>query len=251
MLKLEGVSKSFFQQGTRKNVLQEISFRVQEGEFLCIVGPSGSGKTTLLRMIGGFEKATAGRIAIHGQEVTGPGTDRITVFQGLDQLFGWKTVFANVEYPLKVNGVPQEERRRRVKAYLEMVGLYSFSPYYPHQLSGGMKQRAAIARALALEPRMLLMDEPFASLDAQTRRGLQEELIRLWQNLHTTILFVTHDIEEALILGDRILVLNHRGHMGPLLTNSLPRPRTPGMAGRAELGEQIYRELGREARLIR
>lgn len=248
MLHIESVAKSFIHQGVDRQVLRNISFEVEEGEFLCIVGPSGSGKTTLLRMIGGFEKVSQGRIIIGDEEIIGPGIDRVMVFQGLDQLFAWKTVAANVEYPLKVNRVGAGERRTRSAKYLDLVGLSDFADYYPHQLSGGMKQRAALARALALHPKVLLMDEPFASLDAQTRSGLQEELSLLWQQLRTTILFVTHDIEEALILGDRLLVINHTGEMSPIMTNTLPRPRYPGMPDLAGLREQIYSELGGKSR---
>lgn len=248
MLYIESVAKSFMHQGEDRQVLRNISFEVEEGEFLCIVGPSGSGKTTLLRMIGGFEKVSQGRIIIEDEEITGPGIDRVMVFQGLDQLFAWKTVAANVEYPLKVNRVGAGERRARSAKYLDLVGLSDFADYYPHQLSGGMKQRAALARALALHPKVLLMDEPFGSLDAQTRSGLQEELSLLWQQLRTTILFVTHDIEEALLLADRLLVINHTGEMSPIMTNPLPRPRYPGMPDLAGLREQIYSELGGKPR---
>lgn len=248
MLQIDGVNKSFIHQGESHQVLHDISFQAEEGEFLCLVGPSGSGKTTLLRMIGGFETISSGRISIKGEMIKGPGIDRVMVFQGLDQLFSWKTVAANVEYPLKVNRISSRERSQRLRKYLDMVGLLKFADYYPYQLSGGMKQRVALARALALEPRVLLMDEPFASLDAQTRSGLQEELARLWQQLKTTILFVTHDIEEAIILADRILLISHEGYMQLIINNPLSRPRTLGMPGLAPLREQIYQNLSGKPR---
>ncbi|HRW13431.1 MAG TPA: ATP-binding cassette domain-containing protein, partial [Syntrophomonas sp.] len=172
MLQLEQVNKRFLHNGEAVQVLQDISFTVPPGDFFCLLGPSGCGKTTLLRCIGGFEPISSGSIKLNNHSITAPGIDRIMVFQGFDQLFAWKTVAANIEYPLKINGLDRAQRKDRVRQYLSLVGLSDYARYYPHQLSGGMKQRTAIARALALEPRLLLMDEPFGNLDALTRHNM-------------------------------------------------------------------------------
>ncbi|MGR6835326.1 ABC transporter ATP-binding protein [Syntrophomonas erecta] len=244
MLELVRVDKSFNSHGMDQQVLNDINLNVPAGDFLCILGPSGSGKTTLLRCIGGYEKITGGSIYVKGKEITSPGIDRIMVFQGFEQLFSWKTVAGNIEYPLKINKVRKEDRIKSVAYYLEMVGLTDFAHYYPHQLSGGMKQRTALARALALEPQVLLMDEPFASLDAQTRNILQHELIKLWKKTGSTILFVTHDIEEAILLSERILVISKEGRIIRIIDNNLQRPRKPSMMGFAALWDEVYQYLG-------
>ncbi len=194
--------------------VQNASFQVWSGDRFVILGPSGCGKSTLLKAVGGFLHPIRGEIALDGRRVSRPGPDRIMVFQEFDQLLPWKTVRGNVTFPLRENGVPRAEAAQRAEEHLARVGLSRFADHYPHQLSGGMKQRAAIARALALEPRILLMDEPFAALDALTRQKMQEELLRLWDELGFTLLFVTHSIEEAVLVGSRILLLSpHPGRI--------------------------------------
>jgi NitT/TauT family transport system ATP-binding protein len=187
-------------------VLEDVSFDVAPGEFVALVGPSGCGKTTLLDLIGGLTKADRGQILIGGREIEGPGLDRGIVFQQY-ALFPWKTALGNIEFGLEAKGIARRERRTRAQHFLDLVGLGAFADRYPHELSGGMKQRVAIARALSYEPDVLLMDEPFAALDAQTRETLQDELLRIWQRTGTTVVFITHSIDEAIYLGQRVLVM--------------------------------------------
>ena len=189
--------------------LDDISFEVDESEFVVLVGPSGCGKSTLLNIIGGLEKATEGSVTIDERRVTGPGADRGMVFQGYS-LFPWLNVRKNVEFGLKMQGVSKAEREEKAKRYLEMVGLSGFEKALPKELSGGMKQRVAIARNLAANPEMLLMDEPFGALDAQTRVVMQELLSHISTQMKNTILFITHDIDEAILLGQRIYVMSPR-----------------------------------------
>ncbi|MBQ1527784.1 MAG: ABC transporter ATP-binding protein [Lachnospiraceae bacterium] len=189
--------------------LDDISFEVDESEFVVLVGPSGCGKSTLLNIIGGLEKATEGSVTIDERRVTGPGADRGMVFQGYS-LFPWLNVRKNVEFGLKMQGVSKAEREEKAKRYLEMVGLSGFEKALPKELSGGMKQRVAIARTLAANPEMLLMDEPFGALDAQTRVVMQELLSHISTQMKNTILFITHDIDEAILLGQRIYVMSPR-----------------------------------------
>lgn len=188
------------------SALEDVSFNVQAGEFVTLVGPSGCGKTTLLDLIAGLAKPDRGQILIDGKQIDGPGLDRGVVFQQY-ALFPWKTALANVEFGLEAKGIAKAERKGRARAFLDLVGLGGFGDRYPHELSGGMKQRVAIARALSFDPAVLLMDEPFAALDAQTRETLQDELLRLWQRTGTTVVFVTHSIDEAIYLGQRVLVM--------------------------------------------
>ena len=189
--------------------LDDISFEVDESEFVVLVGPSGCGKSTLLNIIGGLEKATEGSVTIDERRVTGPGADRGMVFQGYS-LFPWLNVRKNVEFGLKMQGGSKAEREEKAKRYLEMVGLSGFEKALPKELSGGMKQRVAIARTLAANPEMLLMDEPFGALDAQTRVVMQELLSHISTQMKNTILFITHDIDEAILLGQRIYVMSPR-----------------------------------------
>jgi NitT/TauT family transport system ATP-binding protein len=193
----------------------KIGFSVQESERYVILGPSGCGKSTLLKAIGGFMPSVTGDIRIGGKPVTAPGPDRMMVFQEFEQLMPWKTVLQNVEFPMRATGkFGRAEARQRAVAMIDRVKLGKFRDVYPHMLSGGMKMRVALARALALEPAVLLMDEPFAALDALTRREMQEELLSLWEQLRFTVLFVTHSIEEAILVGSRILVLSpHPGRV--------------------------------------
>jgi NitT/TauT family transport system ATP-binding protein len=189
--------------------LDDVSLEVQRGELLTLVGPSGSGKTTLLDLLGGLGRPTRGSVLVDGHEVTGPGLDRGIVFQQY-ALFPWRTTLANVTFGLEQQGLGRRERVERAREQLALVGLEGFEDRYPHELSGGMKQRVAIARSLAYRPGILLMDEPFAALDAQTREQLQDELLRIWRATDTTVVFITHGIEEAVYLGQRVAVLSSR-----------------------------------------
>ena len=241
-LQVVNVNKTFFNQNQQIIALDNLNFDLEEGDLFCILGPSGCGKTTLLRCIAGFEQVTAGEIMVGSQAVTGPGPDRTMVFQGFDQLLPWKTVLENVEFPLKVSKVPAKaERRESAKQILSVVGLGDFMNSYPHELSGGMKQRVAIARALAVRPKVLLMDEPFASLDAQTRTALQTELINIWEKFNITIIFITHNIQEAIILGNRIAVMSQRpGMIKKIIENNLERPRFVGCPGFDEMWKELH-----------
>jgi NitT/TauT family transport system ATP-binding protein len=212
-LVFEGVRKEFDIRGgvgtQRFTALDGLSLEVAAGELVSVVGPSGCGKSTLLDLVTGLSKPTAGRILLDGKPVTGPGLDRGIVFQQY-ALLPWRTAQANVELGLEGRGLARSERRRIARDHLALVGLAGFEDRYPHELSGGMKQRVAIARSLAFDPEVLLMDEPFAALDAQTREGLQAELLRIWRATGKTIVFITHGIEEAVYLGQRVVVLTPR-----------------------------------------
>jgi NitT/TauT family transport system ATP-binding protein len=206
--------------------LDDVSLKVARNEFCVIVGPSGCGKSSLLYLAAGLNDATSGSIKVDGKEVIEPGADRGMVFQSYT-LFPWLTVRANIEYGPKRKGLPVEQRKRIVDQYLDEVGLASFADHYPAQLSGGMKQRVAIARALANDPAVLLMDEPFGALDSQTRGTMQKLLLRVWERQQKTVLFVTHDIDEALVLGDRVLVMTARpGRIKAEIKVDIPRPRS-------------------------
>jgi NitT/TauT family transport system ATP-binding protein len=221
-----GIRKSYSKDGRSLAVLDVERFTVQEGEFVTVIGPSGCGKSTLLHIMGGFIQAEAGAIRLHGKAVNGPGPDRGMMFQEF-ALFPWKTVAGNVAWGLEVQGFSREEIDQTVAQHLEMIGLREFRNHYPAELSGGMKQRVALARVLAFDPAVLLMDEPFGALDAQTRESMQEELTRLWERTGKTIVFVTHDIDEAVYLGDRVVVLTARpGRIREEVRIELPRPRS-------------------------
>ncbi|BAH53258.1 ABC transporter ATP-binding protein [Rhodococcus opacus] len=210
-LRLEHVTKQFDVRGSKDKftAIEDIDIDLADGEFLVLVGPSGCGKSTLLDLLGGLSTPTSGRILLDGQPVTGPGLDRGIVFQQY-ALLPWRTARHNIEFGLEAKGLPKKERRELAEHYLELVGLKGFGDRYPHELSGGMKQRVAIARSLAFDPEVLLMDEPFAALDAQTRESLQDELLRIWKATGKTILFITHGIDEAIYLGQRVAVLTSR-----------------------------------------
>lgn len=215
-------------------VLDDFQLEVKQGEFLAVLGPSGCGKSSFLSILAGLDRQTDGEIFIDDQKITGAGFDRGVVFQGY-ALFPWRTVLENVAVGLEIRGVGRKERERRAYEYLALVGLENFAGRYPHQLSGGMKQRVAIARALAYQPDILLMDEPFAALDAQTRELLQLELLRIWENSKKTILFVTHSIDEAILLADRVAVMTARpGRVKEIIEINLPRPRTADIRNTAE-----------------
>jgi len=223
---LDGITLKYkTQDGGSFLALDNIDLKVQPGEFLCIVGPSGCGKSTLLHLIAGLHKQTSGNVLIDNKAVAGPGTDRILIFQELG-LFPWLTVGENVEFGMKMKGVSKAEREEKVRYYLRLVHLGQFKDSYTHQLSGGMKQRVALARALATEPDVLLMDEPFAALDAQTRDLLHDELEKIWAETGRTIIFVTHNVREAIRLGDRVVLLTFRpGRVKQEFAVDLPRPR--------------------------
>lgn len=228
ILNIKNLSKSFDVGKEKLLVLKDINMSVNKGEFISIVGPSGCGKSTLLAQIAGFVRSDVGYITLNEKMILKPGLNRIMVFQDLNQLFPWKTVLENVIFPLKVNKIynSKKERIDRAKRYLSMVKLEDFYNYYPHQLSGGMKQRVAIARALSINPEILIMDEPFGSLDIQTRSNLQNMLIDVWKKTHITVIFVTHDIQEAILLSDRIIVMDKNpGVIKKIINNHLPRPR--------------------------
>ena len=242
------------QSGERLLALDRINLDVRAGEFLCIVGPSGCGKSTLLHLIAGLQAQSSGQVLLDGKAIEGPGTDRILIFQD-HGLFPWLTVGQNVEFGMKMKGLPKAERREKTQHYLRLVHLAKFENSYIHQLSGGMRQRVAIARALATEPDVLLMDEPFAALDAQTRDLLHDELERIWSDTGRTIIFVTHNVREAVRLGDRVVLLTFRpGRVKSEFPVTLPRPRsledpTVALAAREvldELRDEINRSLDAE-----
>jgi NitT/TauT family transport system ATP-binding protein len=247
-LTIRNLSKTYFDAyaGSHVNAVQDVSLEVPEGEFVSLVGPSGCGKSTILNMIAGFIPSSSGEILLDGRIVKGPGPDRGVVFQSF-ALFPWKSVLDNVAFGLKMRGMRKEERDRKAREYLELVGLSHAADRYPNELSGGMQQRVGVARALANDPDVLLMDEPFASVDAQTRMTLQEELTRIWQERRPTIIFITHDVSEAVFLANRVVVLSN-GRLLDQLDIPLPRPRTWG-----ELHEDAeYKSLsGKVLQLVR
>ena len=214
LLRAEHVTLEYASERGVVRALDDASFEVWRGDRFVLLGPSGCGKSTLLKAVGGFIQPRAGSLSLAGKPITGPGPDRIVVFQEFDQLPPWKTVKQNVMFPMLAGGVKRAEADQRARHWLGKVGLARFADAYPHTLSGGMKARVAIARALAMQPSVLLMDEPFAALDALTRRSMQEELQSLWDEIGFTMLFVTHSIEEALVVGNRILLLSpHPGRV--------------------------------------
>ena len=244
---LNGVFRSYANsRGSFTPALQNIDLEIEQGEFICIVGPSGCGKSTLLHLIAGLDRPTSGEITVDGAPVQGPGTDRILLFQELG-LFPWLTVRKNVEFGMKMAGVSKDERRERAQKFLRMVHLSHFEDHYIHQLSGGMKQRVALARSLALHPKILLMDEPFAALDAQTRDMLHDELERLWKETAPTIVFVTHNVREAVRLGDRVLLMSFRpGRIKSQFQVKLQRPRHVEDSDVAYLSKEILGQLREE-----
>ncbi|MGH3504025.1 MAG: ABC transporter ATP-binding protein [Nocardioidaceae bacterium] len=227
MIEIVDLRKTFSSRGRSEAVpaLDNLNLTINDHEFLTILGPSGCGKTTLLRLIDGLESWDEGDILIDGRAVRGPGPDRAMVFQGF-ALMPWASVLDNVAFGLELRGTPAAARKRKAAELIDMVGLSRFEQRYPMELSGGMQQRVGLARALAVEPEVLLMDEPFGALDEQTRRILQEELLRLWENHRITVVFVTHSMEEAVLLGDRVALIGPRpGRVEEILPVHLPRPR--------------------------
>jgi len=218
--------------------LTDVSLEVRPREFLALLGPSGCGKSTLLYLVGGFLPTESGRITVQGKPVTAPGPDRGIVFQHF-ALFPWKTVRGNILYGLERQGLPRKQRERRAQDFIELVGLHGFEDSYPSQLSGGMKQRTAIARTLAFDPSILLMDEPFGALDAQTRSLMQTELLGIWQRTPKTVIFVTHDVQEAVYLADRIVVMSARpGKIKAVVDNKFNR-RDPGILRSKEFVDRV------------
>jgi NitT/TauT family transport system ATP-binding protein len=214
--------------------IDDVSLNMERGEFYCLVGPSGCGKSTLLRIIDGLIEPTIGEVRIEGKVVEGPGFDRGMVFQQFN-LLPWRTVLGNIEFGLENRRISKKERKQRAMRYVELVGLEGFVEGYPSQLSGGMQQRVGLARALAIEPEILLMDEPFGALDAQTREVLQGELTRIWSIEKRTVLFVTHDIEEAIFLADRVIIMSSRpGRIVDIVDVDFPRPRDNDLRSKAE-----------------
>ncbi|MDV6012007.1 ABC transporter ATP-binding protein [Haloechinothrix sp. LS1_15] len=224
-LQIADLGKAFTRNRATVHALQDVSFDVPRGQFLSVLGPSGCGKSTLLHIIGGFEHATSGAVLLDGTPITEPGRDRGMMFQQAT-LFPWKTVESNVAWPFLVDGWKRDDARARARELLATVGLSGFEGSYPAELSGGMRQRAALARTLGLSPDILLMDEPFGALDAQTRELMQEELTRIWEESGLTVIFITHDIDEAVFLGDRVLVMGARpGRIIADVDIELGRPR--------------------------
>jgi NitT/TauT family transport system ATP-binding protein len=245
ILEVRDLGKRFRSPQGEVDALRGINFNVHRREFICVIGPSGCGKSTLARILAGLDNHTSGEALLDGKPITGPGQDRGMVFQGYS-LFPWLTVKKNVMFGPLMNGRGDAESDALL--WLELVGLEKFADAYPHQLSGGMRQRVAIARALVNQPRILLMDEPFGALDAQTRAKMQSHLIDIWRNVDVTVLFITHDLDEAIYLADRILVLKaHPGEVQEVIEVSVPRPRSPSQfnspefrATKARLEELIH-----------
>ncbi|HEY5027963.1 MAG TPA: ABC transporter ATP-binding protein [Candidatus Angelobacter sp.] len=252
---IKDVSRIFFSpQGERIEALKDVNLEVEDafsaagrdiGEFRVLLGPSGCGKSTLLRMIAGLDKPTSGQVLVNGEIVTHPGKDRGMVFQKYTS-FPWLTVADNIAYGMKINGVPEAQRKETVDRLLQSVGLTEFANVYPETLSGGMQQRVAIARTLALRPSVILMDEPFGALDAQTRSDMQQLLLQIWDETACTILFVTHDVEEAIYLADRIFIMS--SHPGTIVEDvhvPFDRPRDLGLKEKSEFHDLQHYVLGR------
>ncbi len=245
LLTIEHLTKQY--DNSQRVIINDMNLEVNEEDFLCVLGPSGCGKSTLIRCIAGFEDYK-GEIKMDGKPVKKPAPDRTMVFQDFNQLFPWKTVLNNIVYPLKVNKIKKDKKELEElgMTYLEKVNLLPYKDYYPHQLSGGMKQRVAIARGLALGSKIMLMDEPFAALDAMTRNQMQNELLSIKEKEHMTIILITHNIQEAICLGNRILVMTHDGYIKEHVENTLPRPISPATPGYGELWEHLNEMLVQE-----
>jgi NitT/TauT family transport system ATP-binding protein len=249
-IETRGIHKVYASRRGRVTAIDGLDFEARPGEFVSIVGPSGCGKSTFLYILGGFVDATEGEVSVDGVPIKGPDPARGIVFQEF-VLFPWKTVMGNVTYGLAERGVPRRERAEQARTYIDMVKLTGFEKHYPKELSGGMKQRVALARSLIMDPDILLMDEPFGAVDAQTRTVLQEELLQIWERTQKTVLFVTHSVEEALYLSDRVYVLSGRpARVKEVVEVSLPRPRDPeaiiGLPEYGELHQRIWSLLQEE-----
>lgn len=250
MLKIEGVSKDFTTERGVVNTLENVSLAINQGEFIALVGPSGCGKSTLLNIIAGLDRASGGKVLKEGTVISEAGPDRVVMFQEA-ALFPWLNVMHNAEYGLKIAGIPKEERRQKALHYLKMVHLSKFASSYPHELSGGMRQRVALARALAMDSDILLMDEPFAALDSQTKSILHAELQQIWGTTKKTIIFVTHNVEEAVLLADRVIVMAaNPGRIKKEFRVQLARPRNIENIDLAYVVSQIVRELKEEVEMV-
>jgi NitT/TauT family transport system ATP-binding protein len=245
-LEIRDLNQSFPRDdGTQLMVLEHLSFEVRDKEFVCILGSSGCGKTTLLRLIAGLDEAREGSIVLDGEKMTGPSPKVGFVFQEYS-LFPWRNVIDNIAFGLEMKGIPKEERYRIAERYLDLVNLSQFKTSYPSELSGGMRQRIAVARALALEPVLLLMDEPFGALDAQTRNMLQKELLDIWDKTKKTIIFITHSVDEAVFLADRIIVLTPRpGRICQIFPVELNRPRDRTSVEFAQVRREVLDLIGK------
>lgn len=242
-ISIEGVSREYFFKGKRTVSLEKVNLEIKKGEFICLLGPSGCGKTTLLNLIAGFDRPTSGFVKINGEIVTKPSENRITIFQNYG-LLPWRNVLKNVELGLESRKADRKERRKIAEEYIELVGLSAYKRHHPAQLSGGMQQRVALARALAVDPEILLMDEPLGALDAMTRMSMQDEIERLWQEKKKTIIFVTHDIEEAVFLADRIVIMTPGpGRVKSVINVPLGRKRDRTGSDFLKIRDRVFAEF--------
>jgi len=247
ILEITNLVKQFPKEDGALVAIDNFNLKVEEGEFVCVLGPSGCGKTTLLRMIAGLDKPTSGSIVLKGEEIKSTGPDRGMVFQDF-ALFPWRTVRKNIEFGLEIKNIPAAQRHKTSDKYIELVGLKGFEDSHPYELSGGMKQRVGIARALANDPSILLMDEPFGALDAQTRNQMQKELLRVWKETKKTVVFITHSVDEAVFLADRVVVLTTRpSKVKEIFKIEQERPRDRASPEFLALRKRILTELEIEA----
>ena len=245
-VQVQHVFKSFAHNGSAIDVLHDINLTVEDGEFVCLLGPSGCGKSTIVNLIAGLDRPDQGQVLVDDKPVHGPDPSRTVVFQD-PALFPWLTVLGNVEFGLRMAGLSRDQRREKAMTYIKLVHLSKFAAAFPHQLSGGMRQRVAIARALTMKPNILLMDEPFGALDAQTRSILQEEVLEAWQRTRTTLLFVTHNVREATGLADRVYEISSRpGHIKRVYKIDVPRPRMAADPSLLAIQRRILDSLGEE-----
>jgi NitT/TauT family transport system ATP-binding protein len=243
VLSIKDLHKSFRKDDGELVAIEDFNLDIMDGEFVCVLGPSGCGKTTLLRIIAGLEEPTSGKIFLKNKEITGPGSDRGMVFQEFG-LFPWRSVRKNIEFGLEIRKIPKEERKTISDRYIDLVGLKGFETSHPNELSGGMKQRVGIARALANDPAILLMDEPFGALDAQTRNLMQKELLRIWSEMKKTVVFITHSVDEAVFVADRVVVMSARpGKIKSIFNVGWERPRDRAGVEFASLRKKILAEL--------
>jgi NitT/TauT family transport system ATP-binding protein len=243
VLSIKDLHKSFRKDDGGLVAIEDFNLDIMDGEFVCVLGPSGCGKTTLLRIIAGLEEPTSGKILLKNKEIAGPGSDRGMVFQEFG-LFPWRSVRKNIEFGLEIRKIPKEERRTISDRYIDLVGLKGFETSHPNELSGGMKQRVGIARALANDPAILLMDEPFGALDAQTRNLMQKELLRIWSEMKKTVVFITHSVDEAVFVADRVVVMSARpGKIKSIFDVEWERPRDRSGVEFASLRKKILAEL--------